>query len=208
MSDTHPDADEGDRSPEPHDLREELRRITAPRGPTSPTGSEESAGLREAWLAFGKLLEAAGPGVPDEAVLVDAIRAREARRQSGNSWSRAAVAVAGVAAAVIAAALIAPAFRSDRPTRRTEVATTRPSSIADATTRSSSPPVGLPLVALATTQSLATEIAWDDQMTGRLDPVRRSVRRLQSVPHRHAERLDGLRARISALQEDWSQNRL
>ena len=209
MSDAHRDA--ADERLGFEDLERDLGHITAPRGPTARLESDEAAGLRETWLAFGDLLEAGAPSLTDDAALVEAVRARNARHLLRISWSRvaaAAAAVAGVAAAMFVAAMLVQSSRTDGPTAHTEVATTRRAPVNGATTRSSPSRTEVPRVAVASTQSHVQEIAWDDRMSGRLEPVRRSVRRLQAGPNRHAERVDGLRARIIALQEDWSQNRL
>ena len=207
MSDANHKAGDDDQSLATPDFQRDARHITAPRGPTARLESDEAAGLRETWLAFGDLLEAGAPSLTDDAALVEAVRARNARHRLRISWSRVAAAAAGIAAVVVVAAMIFQSSRTDGPTAPMEVATTRRAPVNVPTTRSSPSPARMPRVAVATTQ-FVQELAWDDRMSGRLEPVRRSVRRLQAGPNRHAERVDGLRARIIALQEDWSQNRL
>ena len=70
----------------PRDALAELRHVTGPPGPTPAWRSDESAGLRQTWLAFGELLDAAAPEDVDRVALVEAVRARQRRAGPRTSW--------------------------------------------------------------------------------------------------------------------------
>ena len=148
-----------------HELERRLQQATAPEGPpdkSMDTASmdAETASLREGWLAFGQLLEAAQP-MSDASALEELLPSPQAAPGKASSRWKASLAAALAASLVIGATLAwnLMSKRADIAVEDTDNKTPQPA----------------PIIA----EDTVDELQWDDSLDDRLALVSQEIMRVE-----------------------------
>ena len=224
-----------------HDLRAELTDVTAPAHAASrlsdniaPQLSEEAVPMRDAWLAFGQLIDASGPSL-DEQALVRHIRLDAARR----SWRRRMVVVSLAASVLLMAGVVWQRMRLSEPSvlpsganqvadqsvpgvkekhwqdasgtrqKHGQVASgTKGKHWQDGRGTQRSPVATSPPVKVAPSAFGSDRLAWDDQLDRRVNRMQRQVRSIKQPREAQPDPIAVLRSKIDLLGRDARSDRL